>query len=72
MIELTDVTKRYGSTMADDQLSFEVRPGEVTGFLGPTGRRRVTMALFAGVALVGSVLGLGLDGLIVFGVLLAF
>jgi hypothetical protein len=30
------------------------------------------MALLAGLALVGSVLGLGLDGLIVFGVLLAF
>lgn len=38
-----------------------------------TGRRkRLAMALLAGVALVGSVLGLGLDGLIVFGVLLAF
>ena len=35
-------------------------------------RRRVTMAVLAGVALVGSVLGLGLDGLILFGVLLAF
>jgi ABC-2 type transport system ATP-binding protein len=33
MIELTNVTKRYGSTVAVDQLTFEVRPGEVTEFL---------------------------------------
>ncbi len=29
MIKLTDVTKRYGTAVAVDHLSFEVRPGEV-------------------------------------------
>ncbi len=35
MIEMQALTKRYGPTMAVDGLSFEVRPGRVTGFLGP-------------------------------------
>ena len=42
MIELDDVTKRYGSTVAVDHLSFQVRPGEVTGFLGPNGAGKST------------------------------
>jgi len=42
MIELNDVTKRYGSTVAVDGLSFQVRPGEVTGFLGPNGSGKST------------------------------
>ena len=37
MIEISDVTKRYGHTVAVDHLSFEVRPGEVTGLLGSNG-----------------------------------
>lgn len=49
MIELTEVTKRYGSTVAVDRLSFEVRPGEVTGFLGPNGAgKSTTMRLIVG------------------------
>jgi ABC-2 type transport system ATP-binding protein len=49
MIELTDVTKRYGSTVAVDHLSFEVRPGEVTGFLGPNGAgKSTTMRMIVG------------------------
>jgi ABC-2 type transport system ATP-binding protein len=35
MIEACGLTKRYGDTLAVDDLSFEVRPGRVTGFLGP-------------------------------------
>src|SRR4051794_32958397 len=34
MIEVTSLTKRYGETVAVDDLSFTVRPGIVTGFLG--------------------------------------
>jgi len=34
MIEVREVSKRYGSTVAVDGLSFEVREGEVTGLLG--------------------------------------
>ena len=49
MIELLDATKRYGHTVAVDHLSFEVRPGEVTGFLGPNGAgKSTTMRMIVG------------------------
>ena len=35
MISVADLTKRFGAKLAVDHLSFEVRPGQVTGFLGP-------------------------------------
>jgi poly(3-hydroxybutyrate) depolymerase len=35
MIEAHGLVKRYGSTMAVNDLSFSIRPGIVTGFLGP-------------------------------------
>ena len=37
MIEAQHLTKRYGDTVAVDEASFVVRPGWVTGFLGPNG-----------------------------------
>lgn len=37
MITLRGLTKRYGETLAVDSLDLEVRPGRVTGFLGPNG-----------------------------------
>ena len=37
MIVIDHVSKRYGSQLAVDDLSFEVNPGVVTGFLGPNG-----------------------------------
>ena len=37
MIEAGGLLKRYGSTTALDNLSFDVQPGTVTGFLGPKG-----------------------------------
>jgi ABC-2 type transport system ATP-binding protein len=42
MIELQRVTKRYGETLAVDQLSFTVGPGRVTGFVGPNGAGKST------------------------------
>jgi ABC-2 type transport system ATP-binding protein len=49
MIEVRDLTKRYGSTRAVDTLSFDVRPGMVTGFLGPNGSgKSTTMRLIMG------------------------
>jgi ABC-2 type transport system ATP-binding protein len=42
MIEVRDLTKRYGGTTAVDALSFDVRPGIVTGFLGPNGSGKST------------------------------
>jgi ABC-2 type transport system ATP-binding protein len=43
MIELQELSKRYGDKLAVDDISATVRPGVVTGFLGPNGpasRRR--------------------------------
>ena len=49
MIEARALTKRYGSTVAVDTLSFDVRPGMVTGFLGPNGSgKSTTMRLILG------------------------
>lgn len=49
MIEVEDVTKRYGSTVAVSGLSFAVQPGHVTGFLGPNGSgKSTTMRLILG------------------------
>lgn len=49
MIELTGLTKRYGSKTAVDGLSFTVRPGIVTGFLGPNGSgKSTTMRMMLG------------------------
>ncbi|MEV7355837.1 ABC transporter ATP-binding protein [Kitasatospora sp. NPDC091276] len=42
MIELHDLTKRYGRTLAVDRLSFQVPQGVVTGFLGPNGAGKST------------------------------
>src|SRR2546429_6879921 len=49
MIEVRGLTKRYGSTLAVDALSFDLRPGTVTGFLGPNGSgKSTTMRLIMG------------------------
>jgi ABC-2 type transport system ATP-binding protein len=49
MIEVRDLTKRFGGTVAVDHLSFTVEPGRVTGFLGPNGAgKSTTMRLILG------------------------
>ncbi|MEA2198594.1 MAG: type transport system ATP-binding protein [Solirubrobacteraceae bacterium] len=49
MIEVANVTKRYGEKVAVSDLSFTVRPGIVTGFLGPNGSgKSTTMRLILG------------------------
>lgn len=49
MIEARGLRKRYGSTVAVDGLSFDVRPGAVTGFLGPNGSgKSTTMRMILG------------------------
>jgi ABC-2 type transport system ATP-binding protein len=49
VIEVTGITKRYGSTTAVRDLNFTVRPGIVTGFLGPNGSgKSTTMRLILG------------------------
>ncbi|MFC4530639.1 ABC transporter ATP-binding protein [Sphaerisporangium dianthi] len=42
MIEVTGLSKRYGPVTAVDGLTFDVRPGAVTGFLGPNGAGKTT------------------------------
>ncbi|MGJ5755955.1 ABC transporter ATP-binding protein [Streptomyces puniciscabiei] len=42
MIEVNELTKRYGDRTAVDRLTFTVRPGQVTGFLGPNGAGKTT------------------------------
>ena len=49
MIEAHGLVKRYGSTMAVNDLSFSIRPGLVTGFLGPNGAgKSTTMRMILG------------------------
>ncbi len=62
-ITVSHLTKRFGPTLAVDDLSFDVRPGVVTGFLGPNGSgKSTTMRMLlglvrptAGRALIGDV-----------------
>lgn len=49
MIKVENLTKRYGTTTAVDDLSFVVEPGIVTGFLGPNGAgKSTTMRMILG------------------------
>ncbi len=49
MIEALHLTKRYGDTIAVDDVAFVVRPGRVTGFLGPNGAgKSTTMRMILG------------------------
>jgi ABC-2 type transport system ATP-binding protein len=42
MIAVESLTKRYGGTVAVEDLSFNVRPGSILGFLGPNGAGKTT------------------------------
>jgi ABC-2 type transport system ATP-binding protein len=42
MIEVQDLSKRYGSQLAVDGISFRCEPGTITGFLGPNGAGKST------------------------------
>ncbi|MEV4040483.1 ABC transporter ATP-binding protein [Streptomyces umbrinus] len=49
MIEVCGLSKHYGEVLAVDDLTFAVRPGEVTGFLGPNGAgKSTTMRMIVG------------------------
>jgi len=49
MIEVDHLSKRYGDTLAVDDVSFVVQPGTVTGFIGPNGAgKSTTLRMIAG------------------------
>ena len=49
MIEISSLTRTYGGLRAVDDVTFEARPGRVTGFLGPNGAgKSTTMRVMVG------------------------
>jgi ABC-2 type transport system ATP-binding protein len=42
MLQATGLTKRYGGLLALNRVNFEVRPGEIVGYLGPNGSGKTT------------------------------
>ena len=49
MIQVRNVTKKYGSTIAVNDISFDVKDGEIVGFLGPNGAgKSTTMNMITG------------------------
>ena len=42
MLEVRDVTIRFGGVVANDAISYEVRPGEICGLIGPNGAGKTT------------------------------
>ncbi len=52
MIEIRDLTKKYGDFTAVDHLNLTVQPGEIFGFLGPNGAgKTTTIRILAGLSL---------------------
>lgn len=43
MITVRNISKRFGSTVALDRISFDIQKGQIFGFLGPSGSGKTTM-----------------------------
>jgi ABC-2 type transport system ATP-binding protein len=64
MIELTNISKKYGSTLAVDDLNLKVEKGELFGFIGPNGAgKTTTLRMMAGIleASAGKISIAGID-----------
>ena len=49
VIEVKNVTKKYGKAVAVDDISFEIKEGEIVGLLGPNGAgKSTTMNMLTG------------------------
>ena len=49
MIQVENITKRYGTFTAVDKINFEIEEGEIVGFLGPNGAgKSTTMNMITG------------------------
>lgn len=63
MIELTDLTKRYGKTLAVDRLNLSVAAGEIFGFIGPNGAGKTTTIRMMGGTLSPTAGAVVIDGI---------
>lgn len=64
IVEVRDLTKRFGDALAVDGISFEIKPGEILGLLGPNGAGKTTtiqMLLGLVTPTAGSIRMFGLD-----------
>ena len=64
VLKVSQLTKRFGSFAAVDEVSFEIRPGEILGLLGPNGAgKTTTIQMLLGVVTPtsGSIEAFGLD-----------
>ena len=53
MIEVKNITKKYGSFTAVDNISFKIEEGEIIGLLGPNGAGKTSLFTAIKVALYG-------------------
>ena len=63
MIQVTDVTKWYGSIRAVENISFSLVPGEIVGFVGPNGAGKSTVLKMLATYLVPTSGKITIDGL---------
>lgn len=63
MIELKDLTKRYGRTLAVDRLNLSLQRGEIFGFIGPNGAGKTTTIRMMGGILAPTGGAITIDGI---------
>ena len=63
MIELKDLTKRYGKTLAVDRLNLSLQQGEIFGFIGPNGAGKTTTIRMMGGILAPTAGVITIDGI---------